>query len=276
MKESKEQVELIIDMAFEAGEILLDYQKKRHELEFIDKGVEGMASDADMASEKYIIERLQTLFPGDAILAEESHHHNGELSFEESLTKQRCWVVDPLDGTSNFINGIPIYCVAIGLMELGRPTLGVVYNPFSGECFFATDGGGAYLIDFRINPLKKYELNRESNDKAMRDCIFSPSPVYDMPDGFERQISVFKKNIEGTRAVRRFGSAAMELCYVANGNLDGYWEENLKPWDVVAAAVICFEAKVCVTDYSGRPFDILNKSIIAASDPLHSRIISTI
>src|SRR5690554_3403313 len=140
----------------------------------------------------------------------------------------------------------------MGLLKDGKPIVGVVYNPTSGECFFAAKELGAHLIDFRINPFKKYELKRGKNEKEMRDCIFSPAPIYDANSKFGKHLSIFRSNIIGARAIRRLGAAAIELCYVANGNFDGYWEKNLKPWDVAASGIICLEAGVKITDFDGK------------------------
>ena len=120
------------------------------------------------------------------------------------------------------------------------------------------------------------KLAKHKNEKLMSDCIFSPAPVYEISNRFERQLSAFKKNIVGARAVRRLGSAALELCYVANGNFDGYWEKSLKPWDVAAALLILNEAGAKVTDFDGRKFNPFKDSVIAAFDPLHSKILGKI
>jgi len=110
----------------------------------------------------------------------------------------------------------------------------------------------------------------------MSECIFSPAPVYDTDKLFDQQLSVFKKNIIGCRAVRRLGSAALELCYVANGNFDGYWEKSLKPWDVAAAGIICLEANIKLTDFDGRTYTPFDNSILACANPLHGKILGKI
>jgi myo-inositol-1(or 4)-monophosphatase len=274
--ELKQTLDIIQDIAFDAGEILLKFQKKRHNLNVKDKGENGIASDADVESEKFILGALNENFPDFYYLAEEDYNVNDKSSYQKAIDADYCWVIDPLDGTNNFVNGIPIYAVSIGLLQKGKPILGVVYNPTSGECFFAAKGLGAHLIDFRINPFKVYDLNSSINQKEMKDCIFSPAPVYEDTSKFEQQLSVFRKNIVGARAVRRLGSAALELCYVASGNFDGYWEKNLKPWDVAAAGIICLEAGVVVSNFNGQEYDTFDESIIAASNPLHSKILGKI
>lgn len=274
--ELKKTLDIIQDIAFDAGEILLKFQKKRHNLEVQDKGDNGIASEADVESEKFILGALKENFPDYFYLAEEDYDVNDKSSYQKAIDSEYCWVIDPLDGTNNFVNGIPIYAVSIGLLRRGKPILGVVYNPTSGECFFAAKGLGSHLIDFRINPFKVYDLNSSINQKEMKDCIFSPAPVYEDTSKFEQQLSVFRKNIVGARAVRRLGSAALELCYVASGNFDGYWEKNLKPWDVAAAGIICLEAGVVVSNFNGQEYDAFDESIIAASNPLHSKILGKI
>ena len=275
-KFKKELLDFCLDLSYEAGELLLKYQKKRQELTIIDKGSgKGIASEADEKSESLIIGEIKKNYPDHYILSEEDYEKSQTTCFKKASKAELAWVIDPLDGTNNFINGIPIYAVSIGVLHLGEPIVGVVYNPTSGECFFAAKGSGAYLIDFRINPFKKYHLENKSNHKEMGDCIFSPAPVYEYEASkkFEQQLSVFKKNIIGARAVRRLGSAALELCYVANGNFDGYWEKNLKPWDVAAAGIILKESNVAVTDFNGKTYTPFDNSIIAAVDPLHRKIL---
>lgn len=261
------------DIAYEAGEIILGFQKERQQLDIRDKGADGVASEADEASEKFLINSIFKKYPHHEILSEEAYSKGDKKSFSQIKKAEYLWIIDPLDGTNNFINGIPIYAISIALFSFGKPIAGLVYNPLSGECFFAGVDYGAFMIDFRINPLKRYELKNKKNTKEMGECIFSPAPVYEKGNKFERQLSVFRKNITGARAVRRLGSAALELCYVANGNFDGYWEKNLKPWDVAAAMLICKEANVKVTDFDGRVFNPQKDSIIAACNPLHSKIL---
>jgi len=275
-EEIKKTLDIIQDIAFDAGEILLKFQKKRHALKVEDKGVDGIASEADLESEKFILKALKASFPDFYYLSEEDYSADDKSTYQIAIDSEYCWVIDPLDGTNNFVNGIPIYAVSIGLLQKGKPLLGVVYNPTSGECFFAGRGLGAHLIDFRINPFKVYDLNSSINQKEMKECIFSPAPVYEDTSKFEQQLSVFRKNIVGARAVRRLGSAALELCYVASSNFDGYWEKHLKPWDVAAAGIICLEAGVVVSNFNGQEYDAFDESIIAASNPLHSKILGKI
>ena len=266
-----ECLDFLLDLSYEAGEILLKFQKKRHELKITDKGVEGIATEADHACDEFLITQIKSKYPDIFILSEESS--SDEASYEKAIENDYCWVIDPLDGTNNFLNGIPIYAIALSLVQKGKPVLGVVYNPTSGECFFAQKDKGAFLIDFRINPFKRYDLKVQGNSKKMSECIFSPAPSYGGDTSFDQKLSVFKKNIWGCRAVRRLGSAALELCYVANGNFDGYWEKHLKPWDMAAAGVICQEAGISLTDFDGQEFSPFNKSVLAAAAPLHEKIL---
>lgn len=279
MKITKKELTNIIsnlkDVSFEAGELLLRYQKRRHEIRVSDKGAEGIASEADSASEEFIIDYLRALYTDIPFLAEESC-----LDFKDAKavveSNDLCWVIDPLDGTNNFINGIPIYAISIALVQKGMPIASIVYNPISGECFYGAKGLGSFFVDYRVNPLKEFDLKTSKNDKKTQECVFSPSPSYEKNNKFEAQLDSFKKNIIGARALRRLGSAALELCYVANGNFDGYWEKGLKPWDTAAALIICSEARVKVTDFFGQEFTPFSESIIACREPLHSIILGKI
>ena len=272
----KNFLQFALDTSYEAGEILLKYQKERQELLITDKGTDGIASIADQKSEDYILDEIRSKYKNHSVLSEEDYSKNKTSTLADSMGEEYLWVIDPLDGTNNFVNGIPIYAVSMALLYKGEAIVGVVYNPTSGECFLASKGEGAFLIDFRINPFKKYLLLHKENSKEMRECIFSPAPTYEKEKTFEEQLSVFKKNILGCRAVRRLGSAALELCYVANGNFDGYWEKHLKPWDVAAAGLICQEANVRLTDFNGQEYTPFDASILAAVNPLHKRILGKI
>jgi len=279
MKITKKKLQEIIsnlkDVSFEAGEILLKYQKRRHELRINDKGTEGIATQADSESEEYITQCLKEHYPSISFLAEESCV-DMESALKLVKKNEFCWVIDPLDGTNNYVNGIPIYAISIALVQNGTPIAGIVYNPLSGECFYAARSIGAFFVDFRVNPLKEFHLTQKDNNKTPEECIFSPSPSYEKKNRFESQLDTFKKNIIGARAVRRLGSAALELCYVANGNFDAYWEQGLKPWDTAAAWIICKESNVKVTDFFGRAHTPFSESIIAARGSLHSTIIGKI
>lgn len=279
MKISDKDLEIYLDfskkLAFDAGNILLDYQKKRSKLKIINKGTEGIASEADEKSEELILNSIKLKFKDHYILSEEDYSKEVKKGFEQAKVHEFSWLIDPLDGTSNYVNGIPIYCVSIGLLHKGNPIVGVVYNPVSGECFYAAIGKGAWLVDLRLNPLKNMKLFNHENAKDVTECIFSPAPDYDRGSRFEAQLSSFRKNIipAGARAVRRLGSAALELCYVANGNFDAYWEKNLRPWDVAAAGIICKEANVTLSDFNGKSYTPFDESILAAVMPLHEKIL---
>lgn len=259
------------DISFEAGEILLKYQKKRHELRINDKGIQGIATQADHESELFITNELKKIDSSFDFLGEEScfDFEKAKKLLEKS---EYCWVVDPLDGTNNFVNGIPIYAISIALVNKGVPVLGIVYNPLSGECFYAGKNIGAFFTDFRVNPLKQYRLTESKNEKRPTECILSPSPSYENENKFVGQLDSFRKNITGARAVRRLGSAALELCYVASGNFDAYWEKGLKPWDTAGAWIICKEANVKLTDFYSQEHLPYSESILAAREPLHSVI----
>ena len=280
MKTSKKLIHEVMlfvqDIGYEAGEILLKFQKSKNDLLIIDKGMEGIASDADKASEDFILSEIRKKYPKHSILSEEDYSSKDSTGYDLEEKADFCWVIDPLDGTNNFVNGIPIFAVSICLLHKGEPLVGLVYNPLSGESFLAGKGEGAFLTDFRINPLKKYRLQNKKNHKEMRECIFSPAPVYTSENRFERQLSVFKKSILGARAVRRLGSAALEICYVACGNFDAYWEQDLKPWDVAAAQLVCTEAGIAITDYNGHAFNPFRDSVMVAGIPLHDKILGKI
>jgi myo-inositol-1(or 4)-monophosphatase len=274
-KALQEYLDFSLQMANEAGDLLLSFQKKRRMLEIKSKGAEGIASEADTKVEKLLLNQIKKKYPDHHILSEEDFYDRKLGDISKFKGSDFVWMIDPLDGTNNFVNGIPIYAVSIALVYQDKPIVGVVYNPISGECFFASLGFGAYMIEFKTNPFKKYKLWVEDNKKLVSDCIFSPSPLSNSRYKHHQQLAHFSKSIIGARALRRLGSAAVELCYVANGNFDGYWEENLKPWDVAAAGLICSEANIRVTSFGNKGFSPYDNSIIAASPYIHKKILGT-
>jgi len=258
-------------LAVEAGDLLLSYQKKLNKLEIHHKEAEGVASTADLEAEKYICSRLEKEFPGTLILSEEDAFLKKLDSYQQYLNAEYCWVIDPLDGTNNFLNGIDYFAVCIGLLKKGKPYMGVVYRPRTGECFSAVHGEGAYKKDFFTHSRKK-KIFAEKNEKKLAESLCCTGFSQDKGDIVDDEIRIFRHISRNSRTIRRFGSAALDMCYVAEGLYDGFWEKRLSAWDVVASGVICLEAGVKVTNFSGRTFNPFKNDFLAARTPLHNRL----
>ncbi|HEX8709269.1 MAG TPA: inositol monophosphatase family protein [Pyrinomonadaceae bacterium] len=242
-----------IQTARDAGRILSD--RFGRALQISSKGVIDLVTEADLAAEKLIVERIKSYYPRHAVLAEESGATAGAAG-DRSEWK---WIIDPLDGTTNYAHAYPCFCVSIALERDGTLELGVVYDPTRDEVFAAERGQGATLNGLPIRVSGVDELN-----SAML-CTGFPYDVRERGD-FARHFHNF---IMHAQAVRRDGSAALDLAYVACGRFDGFWEEGLRPWDVAAGVLLVAEAGGRVSYYDGSPFNIYSPPIVASNGLVH-------
>lgn len=243
--------------ALEAGKILTSLFGRVKEIS--KKGEIDLVTEADIQAERKILEVLTGLFPQDTIITEETGKHRH--------LPDRVWLIDPLDGTTNFAHALPFYAVSIAFEVEKDLALGVIYNPCVDELFEAVKGEGACRNG---NPI------RVSKTKRIGDALLITGFPYDVrenPDGITRR---FKKMLTLAQGVRRLGSAALDLAYVAAGIFDGYWEERLHPWDTAAGAVLVREAGGLVSDYDGQPFSPYGKSIVASNGLIHEDLLSAL
>lgn len=272
-------LKLSLDLAVKASKFLLIKQKKISSLKITNKIAQGIASNADIESEKMIIKGIKEQYPDHFILAEESAYeeYQGEMSRYEYLkAKEWVWIIDPLDGTNNFLNGLDYFSVCISLVNYGEPVVGVVLRPTNGDCFYAVKAKGTNLIRFSSDFRKKSpvkNLFKKTNDKKVKDSLLVTGFTTEKGPVFDGEFDLFKKMIGKSRGIRRMGSAALDLCYVAVGVFDCFWERGLASWDVSAAGLICQEAGVVVTDYHGQKFHPFQETIIAARAPLNTEIL---
>ncbi|MCB9799936.1 MAG: inositol monophosphatase [Candidatus Omnitrophica bacterium] len=218
----------------------------------------SIVTATDMAAEKIILDLLKKEFPDHSILSEESPAMG---------TAPQRWIIDPIDGTTNFAHTYPIACISIAYEEYGVVQLGGVYDPFRDELFFAERGQGASLNGSPI---------RVSGLESIGDALVATGFPYDRrkdPDSYLAIVRAFMMKVQG---IRRSGSAAIDLCYVACGRLDGYWETKLKPWDMAAASLMVEEAGGKLSDYSGGPFGLENIQILASNSKLHADMLEII
>ena len=215
------------------------------------KGAVDIVTQVDHAAEKIIIQTILKNFPDHGILAEESGAQN-EHEYK--------WVIDPLDGTINFAHSMPMSTVSIALEHNGKIILGGVLDPFRKELFLGRKGRGATLNGKRIHV--------SSIDTLNRSLLCTGFP-YDQRENSDYYLKFFKNFLIESQAVRRYGSAAMDLCNLACGRFDGFWELKLNPWDTAAASLIVAEAGGTVTDFSGNPYSIYKKEILASNGKLH-------
>jgi len=227
-------VNVAVRAARAAGQIILRYMNRLEGLAIVEKQRLDFASEVDRAAEAEIIRELRRAFPAHAILAEESGAQG---------KSRHVWVIDPLDGTHNYLRGFPHFCVSIALLENGEPMHGVVYDPLRDELFTASRGDGAFLNDrrMRINP--KTEL---------AGALLATGFPFRQRAHLDAQLGMTRALLGEAEDIRRTGSAALDLAYVANGRLDGYFEIGLKPWDMAAGCLLVREAGGRYCDFSGR------------------------
>jgi len=236
--------------ASRAGEVLRSFHSGA--LRVHKKGAIDLVTDADTASEKVILETIRSAFPDHDILAEES----GRVAGREDCR----WVIDPLDGTTNFAHGLDQYAVSIAFALAGEVVVGLVLVPASGELYAAVKGRGATLNDRPI------QVSRQA---SLPDSLLVTGFPYDLKERMETLMPRFSNCLRATQGVRRLGAAALDLCYVACGRFEGFWEENLQPWDTAAGALIVTESGGQVTDFSDRPFSMEMKEILATNGLIH-------
>ncbi|HEY5088373.1 MAG TPA: inositol monophosphatase family protein [Polyangia bacterium] len=248
--------QIAVEIAHDAGKVLLEGWGTRPTIGFKSEDI-NLVTEYDKRSEALIVARLAAAFPGDRIVAEEGTTVSGDAG------ALRVWYVDPLDGTTNFAHGMPIFSVSIGLSVNRRPVLGVVEAPAVGWSFAGTITGGASTLNGK--PIVPSRVDRLSSALLVTGFPYARNPVQtNLPEW-----AAFTAAAQGTR---RFGSAALDLCFVACGWLDGYWERALHPWDLVAGAAIILGASGRVSDLDGTPFDGETGRILASNGHLHDQM----
>jgi myo-inositol-1(or 4)-monophosphatase len=242
--------------AYRAGQIL--NQHFGNAIRVTKKGVIDLVTDADVAAEKIIIDTIKERFPDHAILAEES----GPIGNNDADR----WIIDPLDGTTNFAHRLPAFAVSIAYAHDDKILMGIVFNPVNGELFSAVHGRGALLNDDQIKVSTTYQLVDSLLVTGFPYTVRSTPPT--------ELIARFTRCLMSAQGIRRLGSAALDLCFVACGRFDGFWEEGLKPWDTAAGMLIAVEAGARVTDYADRPYHIHDKQILATNGHIHSELVT--
>jgi myo-inositol-1(or 4)-monophosphatase len=256
-------LEKTIMLTKEVGEILR--KNFYYDFKIYKKDQTEIVTDVDYEIEKKLITDLQKITPHFEIISEESYSKE-KLKILKDL--KYYWLIDPLDGTLNFVHRIPWFAISIALMEKENPILGIVYNPMTEECFYAVKNDGAYFNNSSI---------KVSNERKIENSLLCTSFPGDCKrKDFERCFVLFKEFNFISRGVRRFGSASLDLAYVACGKYDGFWEPYLKPWDTAAGILLVKEAGGKVTDYSGNSYNPFLETIVASNGLIHSEMIEII
>ena len=262
-REAGKRLALAGRLAREAGRILLDRLGRLEREEITFKGRRDLCTAADRASEAFLLEHIHRHHPGEPILAEEGLEDYRARGDEDLL-----WVLDPLDGTTNFVHHFPLFAVSVGIWRRGRPWLGAVHLPCSGETFTGLAGGGAWLAG------KEIALSRETElDRALLGTGFP----YDRSEpGAETNLDRFGRALLAAQGIRRTGSVCIDLCWLAAGRLDGFWELGLGPHDLGAAPAIVLGAGGVVTDLAGGADYLRTGRIVAAGPGLHDKLLALV
>jgi myo-inositol-1(or 4)-monophosphatase len=250
----KELKDFAVNLARDAGNLLKGEFNSEHEIHY--KGEINLVTEVDKMSEDLIIAVIKKSYPDHGILTEESPAQN-------SQAKMR-WIVDPLDGTTNYAHGYPVFCVSIALENKGMMVLGVIYDPLRGDMFVAERGCGAYLNGKKL---------KVSTIAALSRSLLATGFPYDIRVSKDNNLNHFNLMAMEVQAIRRAGAAALDLAYLAAGRFDGFWELKLMPWDMAAACLMVEEAGGVITDICGGKWDISSPSVLASNGLIQEQMI---
>lgn len=244
-------------VAKSAGYLLKDRFSEKHTIDY--KGEIDIVTEADRMSEQLIVSGIRSNFSDHDILTEESPGINTGSDYR--------WIIDPLDGTTNYAHGYPVYCVSLALEVKGEIRLGIIYNPMMEEMFVAEKGAGAYLNDRPISV---------STVQDLKKSLLSTGFPYDINQDNNNNINNFSRMAGSAQAIRRAGSAALDMAYVAAGRFDGFWELKLKPWDTAAGLLMIREAGGMVTDITGSEYHLESPTILASNGRIHQAMVEVL
>lgn len=247
----------VINIAKEAGEVIRDGFRENISIEF-KTGENNLVTNIDKAAEKIILYFIKKEYPAHSVIAEESG--------TDIKSSEFTWVVDPLDGTTNFAHGLPIFGVSIGVQKNNQTIIGVIYDVMRDVVYSAEKGSGSYENDKKISV---------SNNSNLNKGVLVTGFPYDL-ENVDNAVKIFGKFLVKTRGVRRLGSAAIDMCYVASGVFDGFWEEDLHPWDVCAGMLLVEEAGGKVSNFKDKPIDIFSNQFLTTNGLVHNAMVDVI
>ena len=251
------KIQFLEDIARSSGRILMKHLFKLTKGQIRFKGQNDYVTVVDQLSEKMIIKKILSRFPDHQIMAEETAH-TGQWDPNKPL-----WIIDPLDGTTNFIHQLPIFCVSIAFQIRRKIVLGVVFDPNRNELFSAVRGRGAYLNGGKINV---------SQTKNIKLSLLATGFPFRYHEILEPYIRIFRALCQNSKGIRRVGSAALDLCYVACGRFDGFWEFNLLPWDMAAGSLIVREARGLISNFQGNSLELKRQNILAGNRSIYKQL----
>jgi len=251
----KELNDFAVNLARDAGNLLKEKFNSKHEVHY--KGEINLVTEADKMSEDLIIAAINSSFPDHGILSEESPAQNSQAKLR--------WIIDPLDGTTNYAHGYPVFCVSIALENEGVIVLGVIYDPLREDTFVAVRGSGAYLNGKKLKVSPTATLSRS---------LLATGFPYDIRMSKDNNLNYFNLMAVEAQAIRRAGAAALDIAYLAAGRFDGFWELKLMPWDVAAGCLMVEESGGVISDMSGGQWDISSPNVLVSNGLIHEQMIS--
>ena len=255
MNHQSEYLQFTLNLAKEAGKIQLSYFGNISSVSKKSSNIDLLTS-ADVESENLIISTIKDIYPEHSIISEEASNIINDSEYT--------WIIDPLDGTTNFAHNLPIFAVSIALKKTDKIICGVVYNPAADKCFYAEDGKGAFLNGKQIHPTKS---------KLLSDCLLATGFPYLHDEKYDLSFTIFKDFYDRTRGLRRLGAAALDLCFVAMGRFDGFYEYNLNSWDICAGSLIAQEAGCKLSDWDGNSLPHDGSRILCSNKEIHSSMV---
>lgn len=253
-------INIAIEAATAAGKFLRQNLGKARDIQQKSGQERNLVTEIDKRSEEIIIDIIKKHYPHHDILAEES-------GTEQGKTSEYKWIIDPLDGTTNFTHGLPVFCVSIGIEHRGEIIAGAIFDPNNNEIFSAEKGRGAFLNGKRI---------RVSQKNTLDSSLLVTGFPYNITENPDHAVEHFVNFLMNAQAVRRLGSAAIDLAYIACGRFDGFWEVALNPWDMAAGSLIVTEAGGAMTDFVGNKFSIYKKQMLASNGLIHREMLEII
>lgn len=255
MKKSK-MLDFAMETAKNAGDILMKHFGNISKIQTKSTKID-LVTNADIESETYIINNIKTNFPEHNIITEESEIKIGNSNFQ--------WIIDPLDGTTNYTHNLPIFAVSIGLQFKSERKLGVVYNPAANKCFWAEKNNGSFLNNLPI---------KVASTRTLSESLLTTGFPYIHDESYDKCFNHFKELYDKTQGIRRLGAASLDFCFVAMGRFEGFWEYGLQPWDVCAGALILEESGGKISDWDGSKIPSSCSRILATNGYIHSEMIN--
>lgn len=247
-----------IEIVKEAGEIIKTGFGKKNIIEY-KTNESNLVTEIDKKSEKLILDFIKKEFPAHSVIAEETGSKYGSSEYT--------WVIDPLDGTTNFAHNIPIFAVSVGIRKRNETVIGIIYDVMRNSIYSAEKGSGAFQNNNKI---------KVSNNCNLLKSVLVTGFPYNIKENYKDAIKIFGSFLTKTRGIRRLGSAAIDFCYVASGSFDGFWETNLAPWDVCAGMLLVEESGGKVTNFNGKDIDIFSNQFLATNGEVHEEMIKII